>query len=271
MKIVRLKRSYKTLINLLLFIFLTVITQIGGLVYLFSIVFYKRLGNRLKVPILGWFMVVYLLCTYVIVPIIAPLFGREPIKNSELIEPSNYLTIFLNRNYVEPAMNLVLENTSNELLGTGIKVHYLDANFPFLNKFPLFPHLSHNDGKKLDISFIYENEIGKIENEEKSLSGYGVFEAPRTNEYDQIDNCISKGFFQYDLTKYLSFGSTNENLLFSVKGTKALLLSLLKNEEVEKIFIEPHLKLRLKLIDTRIRYQGCRAVRHDDHIHLQIK
>ena len=44
-----------------------------------------------------------------------------------------------------------------------------------------------------------------------------------------------------------------------------------KNNYIEKVFIEPHLKTRLNLTSNKIRFHGCQAVRHDDHIHLQVK
>lgn len=59
--------------------------------------------------------------------------------------------------------------------------------------------------------------------------------------------------------------------VFSTKGTQKLIESILDNKNLGKIFIEPHLKNRMKLGDKRIRYHGCRAVRHDDHIHIQLK
>jgi murein endopeptidase len=54
-------------------------------------------------------------------------------------------------------------------------------------------------------------------------------------------------------------------------GTKLLVEVLLKFDNMEKIFIEPHLKSRLGLTNSKIRYHGCGAVRHDDHIHIQVK
>ncbi len=39
---------------------------------------------------------------------------------------------------------------------------------------------------------------------------------------------------------------------------------------VEKIFVEPHLAERLGVQADTIRFQGCRAARHDDHIHMQV-
>lgn len=98
------------------------------------------------------------------------------------------MTVLLNRNYVKPKLNDLLSNTAKKLNGTNITIHYLDANFPFINKFPLLPHLSHNNGKKIDISLVYETQNGIITNKQKSVSGYGVFEAPKSNEYDQINS-----------------------------------------------------------------------------------
>ncbi|MBB3160132.1 hypothetical protein FHS25_000564 [Rhizobium laguerreae] len=40
---------------------------------------------------------------------------------------------------------------------------------------------------------------------------------------------------------------------------------------LRKIFIEPHLKNALGIADSHIRFQGCRAARHDDHIHIQVE
>jgi hypothetical protein len=35
-----------------------------------------------------------------------------------------------------------------------IKLIYLDANFPFFDRFSLLPYLNHTNGRKIDISFI---------------------------------------------------------------------------------------------------------------------
>ncbi len=154
---------------------------------------------------------------------------------------------------------------------TPIDICYLDANFPFIDNFPLLPHLSHNDGKKLDLSLVYETKEGKISSDQKSNSGYGVYEEPKQGESNQIEVCLNSGYFQYDFPKYLTFGSKNSELQFSATGTKTLISAILKEKNLHKIFIEPHLKDRLNLTDHRIRYHGCKAVRHDDHIHLEIK
>lgn len=247
------------------------LTQVGGIAFLISEVLRKRINWNGKFKSIGSFFIIYGLITFLFVPLIAPIFGREKVKHNKKIKPTNYMTVILNRNYVRPALNKLLLNTGKNLEGSEIKINYLDANFPFINKFPLLPHLSHNDGKKIDISFIYETKQGEITNKQKSVSGYGLFEAPKSNESDQIQKCLSQGYFQYDFAKYLRFGTTNKALQFSERGTKELILGLLDNSTLGKMFIEPHLKERLKLQNKKIRYHGCRAVRHDDHIHIQLK
>jgi len=266
-----LKILLKIILKIVLFVFLTAITQIGGIVYLLSLIISRKWNKNLRFKTLIIFIGLYLLSTFLIVPVIAPNFGREKVKHSEKITPTNYMTVLLNRNYVRPKLNELLNQTEKELSGTNIEIHYLDANFPFINKFPLLPHLSHNDGKKIDLSLIYETKKGGITNRQKSMSGYGVFESPKSSEYNQIENCLKKGYFQYDYPKYITLGKINKELVFSEKGTKRLIESILKNRNLGKLFIEPHLKLRMNLRDKRIRYHGCRAVRHDDHIHIQLK
>lgn len=261
----------KTIANIFLFLFLTVTTQVGGIIYLLSRFVAKKWNRHFKFKTLTVFIVLYLFSTLLIVPVLAPLFGREKVNHSNVIHPTNFMTVLLNRNYVRPELNKLLSDTEKELAGTGIQIHYLDASFPFINKFPLLPHLSHNDGKKIDLSLIYETKDGLLSDKQKSISGYGLFEEPNANEFNQINKCLSKGYFQYDFPKYLTLGSINDELEFSENGTRTLITSLLKSKSLGKLFIEPHLKTRMNLHNDRIRYHGCRAVRHDDHIHIQLK
>jgi hypothetical protein len=39
---------------------------------------------------------------------------------------------------------------------------------------------------------------------------------------------------------------------------------------VERVFIEPYLAKRLGVSSPRLRFQGCGAARHDDHVHVEI-
>lgn len=260
----------KTLFHITIIVFLTILTQIGGLVYVVAWIVYRWISEKKRWKFLILFSVLYLVSTWLIVPYVAPLFGRKKVRNSDRLKPTNYATVLLNRHYVKPALNDLLQEVENDLRDTEIKLSYLDANFPFWDGFPLLPHRSHNDGKKIDLSLIYENQDGVISTKQKSISGYGVYEEPHVSEYNQIMRCLSKGYWQYDFPKYLTFGKINGELRFSEQGTRKLIRSLLKNPKLGKIFIEPHLKTRMRLNHAKIRYHGCKAVRHDDHIHIQL-
>ena len=251
--------------HLLIILLLTALTQIGGLIWIIvlwiSCKFKKR--KRYLFPLL------YLIFNLIFVPPIAKIFGREKLPTfSKTLKPRNFIYPLLFRNYVTPELKILLENTSNQLKTSNTTITYLDANFPFINGFPLLPHLSHNDGKKIDISFMYLEESGKSTNKKPSLSGYGIYV---NNKNRTANNCISKGYWQYDFTKHITFGSIN-NIEFDKERTKNLILELLNSKLTEKLFIELYLKESLQLNNkTKIRFHGCQAVRHDDHIHLQIK
>ncbi len=261
-----MKRVLKILLIIIIVIILTAITQIGGFVYLLVL----SIKQRIKAN--GWilFFTIYLITTFIITPFFASFFGRERVSSHYNIKPTNYMYVLLNRNYATSKLNKVLEKSAHNLAQQKIEIRYLDASFPFIDGFPLLPHLSHNDGKKIDLSFVYQSKNGEITTKQKSVSGYGVFEFPRDNEINQISTCLNKGFWQYNLAKYITFGKINKDLLFSEKHTKRLINEFLKKSETQKIFIEPHLKQRLHLTNAKIRYHGCHAVRHDDHIHLQV-
>lgn len=251
---------------------MTAVTQIGGIIYLITILLVKKSVEKKRLKRIGIFTVLYLVATFLIVPNVSPFFGREKIKETEFLKAHSFFYKLTNRNYVRPELNNAIGQIATEFerQNRGIKMVYLDANFPFINKFPLLPHLSHNDGKKIDVSLIYERD-GKLSNKKPSVSGYGVYEAPTEKEYDQNVVCKAKGNWQYDFPKYLTLGTFNKDIEFSEKGTRQLAELILKQKNVDKLFIEPHLKTRLNLNNGKVRFHGCQAVRHDDHIHFQLK
>ena len=250
----------------LLFVLLTILTQIGGVIYLLSIFLARFWNKKFFGKTVAIFTLLYLLSSLWLIPLVAPYFGRQKIEQTESLKPANPISVLLNRDYVSPKLHVILEG-----LSANQPITFLDANFPFFDGFPLLPHLSHNDGSKIDLAFIYEDSKGVPQNRIKSVSGYGVFEAPQSTEFNQIKKCLEAGYFQYDYPKYLSFGKCNEELVFSKQYTKKLLLNILRQESVEKVFVEPHLLTRMGLSHAKLRYHGCRAVRHDDHIHFQVK
>jgi hypothetical protein len=262
----------KVVLHLLVVVFLTVISQVGGMVYLVCLLSISKKHTWYMGKRLALFLLIYLVVNKLVLPNTAPVFGRERIQESEHLTSAMPLTALLNRNYVRPELNRVLNKTAEQLARkyNGIKLVYLDANFPFINGFPLLPHLSHNDGNKIDLSFVYENREHTIVNNKPSRSGYGVFENPMQDEANTAAFCKTQGFWQYDYPRFLTLGQSNPGLKLSEEATKFLVQELASKAEVKKIFIEPHLKDRLRIESPKVRFHGCGAVRHDDHIHIQL-
>lgn len=197
--------------------------------------------------------------------------GREALPLTGNLRPLNLGTCLLNRHYVKPQLRDQLQSISDIMNAKfeGTKTNYLDANFPFFDGFPLVPHLSHNDGKKLDLAFYYKNEDGRTHSA-PSCIGYGVYEDPRNGETDYPSYCRQKGYWQYGLLVVPQWNKNDYELDYD--RTRELIKLLAEDQMTSKIFIEPHLKVRWKLSKyDNIRFHGCQAVRHDDHIHTQIK
>ena len=253
---------------------LTVITQIGGVIWMVTLgvtIFFPD-SSFPKWRFTGCFFILYSLSTICIIPFLAPLAGRVPlpVKGSTL-EAKSVIYCFLNRHYLRSeARSILLQKAS--LLQANFpktKLYYLDAGFPFGNGFPLFPHLSHNDGRKIDLCFFYKKSNGERTNFKPARSGYGVFEGPKKEEQNMTDFCQSKGYIQYDYPKFLTLGK-RDDLIFDELRTREMLSLLVREKRVKKVFVEPHLKARLGMNkETKIRFQGCKAVRHDDHIHVE--
>ncbi len=267
---------------ILIFGLLTLLTQVGGVIYLL----YKPIGIWIRRKVdnlyrrlllkLSVFTLLLLVFSLLIIPPIAKQFGREalPIRASQKLplRPANFLTVLANRHYVKPTLKNSIAQVTNKINEQypGTQIIYLDANFPFINNFPLLPHRSHDDGRKLDICFLYKKmKDGSRINKSPTLLGYGFSEKPGKGEWDQSKACTDKGYWQYDFVS--KFISKKKNWQFDHEANRRLLRILLDDKRIRKIFIEPHLKKRLKLSAySKIRFHGCKSVRHDDHIHVQL-
>lgn len=263
----------RLLFDIALVIFLTVLTQVGGVVYLVSRLVLRWLKKYRKwYHFMLMFIGIYAFTSIIIVPNTAPLNGRRPLPvfGNAYLGPQNYFTVMANRHYVRSELyDLMITQSEQFASGKELKIKYLDANFPFLNGFPLIPHLSHNDGKKLDIAFRYKDKVsGEPSNNTTSLLGYGIYEGPEAGEFDQTAACKEK-HWQYDITRFLGVRTDGHSLVFDEAETKRMVEQFVI-PEIQKMFIEPHLKDRLNLTSDKIRFHGCHAVRHDDHLHIQI-
>lgn len=274
-------KALKLIAIFLIFGILTLFTQIGGVVYLLSFLTHafikKKFVNRYAIFAIetAAFLFFYVACTFLIVPPLAKLLGRVPLPMTKTnnLQPLNILTCIFNRNYVRPQLKDVAFDVAKQMNERypGTVINYLDASFPFINKFPLCPHLSHNDGKKLDFAFCYlDSKTSKATNLAPSPIGYGISETPQPDEINTAAFCSEQGYWQYSFLMKIVPQKNKANFIFDGNRTKNLVEILASEKSIGKIFIEPHLKTRLKLTTPKIRFHGCRAVRHDDHIHVQL-
>jgi hypothetical protein len=259
-------------------VFLTLLTQIGGIAYLVGLAVARVWGVRRLVPKLAIFLLIYASLTLA-TSIVAPLFGRVPL--SCLADASGKLAVrsplycALNRNYVTPRVRdlayAFADHMDAEFPGTTTIA--LDANFPFLNGFPLLPHLSHADGRKLDFAYYYKGVDGTFLNgEARSPIGYFAFEQPADG--DELP-CKGRSDWltgRWDLTILQPmFPAYRIEEQRTVAAIHWLTTEGVSKFGLEKVFIEPHLKNTLGITDDHVRFQGCRAARHDDHIHVQLQ
>ncbi len=162
-----------------------------------------------------------------------------------------------------PELMEVLKDYAAKMESTfpGTKTLVLDANFPFVSGFPMFPHLSHDDGRKVDLAYYYERDHGYLPGVTRSPIGYFAFEEGPT---ECPDNAIT---LRWDLAWLQKLWPDYQ---LEQTRMRAALQWLSEDDRVGKVFIEPHLKLGLGVEGEKIRFQGCRAARHDDHIHIQL-
>jgi len=261
--------------NTLLFALLTFLTQIGGLVFLAAIGASRALKASGLIARLMIFIALYVVST-IATQAVAPVFGRVPLPcfgGNAALQVQSPIFCALNRNYVNIGMQRAAEALSQHMAKVFPETVTLalDANFPFWDGFPLLPHLSHDDGRKLDIAFFYQQKTGEaLGGQTRSPVGYFAFEQPKSGGLLPCAGRSDLLTFRWDLEFLQPFfpdwdvdeARTREAILW--------LSSAGRQYGVEKIFVEPHLAKELAVENPIVRFQGCRAARHDDHIHFQV-
>lgn len=258
---------------------LTMLSQVGGVVLILAWLLGRTLlpkGRLRGLVVLALFAVLYSAATLVVIPPLAALAGRVPLpcraEPGRPVAAGHPLYCLLNRNYVDPRLVPLLDALAMALDQShpGTVTLYLDANFPFLGGMPLAPHLSHDDGRKLDLAFFYTDPGGGYRpGSPRSPIGYWAFEQPGP---DDPQPCAEPRWptLRWDMS--LLQGLYPDRPLEPERTRAALAWLLAEGPRfgLEKILLEPHLVRRLGLSSPLLRFQGCRAARHDDHLHLQI-
>jgi len=265
-----------------IFIALTLLTQVGGVIFILAVLVGHWLIPR---TLQGWrhaavvtviFAFLYQGLSVTVVPALAAIGGRVPLPcyadAGRPFAAGSRLYCILNRNYVDARLVTLVTGLSQSLdrAHPGTITLYLDGNFPFVDGFPLLPHLSHNDGRKLDLAYYYAApDKTYLPGRMRSSIGYWAFEQPGAGDKP---SCTGRSL----LSLRWDFGFLQPlypDRPLEPKRT-ATALRWLADEGpkfgIERIFIEPYLAARLGVSSPLFGFQGCRAARHDDHIHIQI-
>lgn len=171
----------------------------------------------------------------------------------------------LQRHYVRAAPRAALVETATRLETRfpGTAVRFMEASWP-IGKRPMPPHLSHGDGRQVDLALLYVDRAGRPLTRPPTNSGYGAYEPPRSDR-DRRCTGATKRPQKIDAPD----PPKDRGWRLDDARTAALVRLLAADFRVRRVFIEPHLKVRLGLSDLgKVRFAGCRAARHDDHIHV---
>lgn len=192
-----------------------------------------------------------------------------PCAEAGPLRPADPVYCRTNRHYVTPAARGVLLRAAQRVATDhpGSIVRYMEASWPS-GRTPMPPHLSHGDGRQIDLAIFYQDRAGHplarppVATQVRLLRGYGAFEPPQ-READRV--CRGGRHNAPD-------PPTTRRWRMDARRTEALLEALLAERQVRRIFIEPHLKRRLGFDrEARVRFAGCSAARHDDHIHVDLR
>ena len=278
-------KALKIIGFILLFITLTALSQIGGIILILWVLIFRVVSKRFtnewarRGINTGGFVVFYLFCMFLIVPPLARIQDRVPlpISKSGALVPVTYWTAIFGRNYIKSEGRAKLETIAESFakIHPELKVKYMDCNYPFRINVSwsesntwilegLLPHITH-DGNKIDIALVYNDEFGKATNQTPTAIGYGSSVEPLPTEYCTPCYCKTIGKWQYSFM----YNVLPKNAYPLNKNASRDLIKTFDKYLPYPIFIEKHLQQRFNLVGNYAE-AGCKSVRHDDHFHVQL-
>ncbi len=258
------------LCHALIVVALTLVTQIGGVAYVVALLA-TRPWRRARSP--RWLRTVCLSAATLLVyavaswamPLLATHIDRVPVRCAA---PTK-VACWLNRTYVRSTTISVVNKLDREISARFPYSHVtiLEGSFPLFDGFPLPPHLSHHDGRKVDLAYFYRDASGRpIARGSPSPIGYFHFQQPRAGDREPC-----AGRFTPLRWSFAWLQPKQPAWVLDEERTRAMILWLKARPEVTRIFIEPHLADRLGVGGGKVRFQGCQAARHDDHLHVEVQ
>lgn len=212
--------------------------------------------------------VLYALASLWLVPPLAACFGRVPLPCvSGTLQSRSWIFCAANRHYTTPELRSAAQEIADAVASASPDTHvsYMDGGFPFAG-LPMLPHLSHADGRKLDLALFYLDGRGRRLEVGGSPIGYFGYVGPTDA---RSAACPDRWFdLRWDLAPLQRWLMSDE---LDRTRTRRLASTAARHPAIGKVLMEPHLRRSLGVASARIRFQGCDAARHDDHIHVQLR
>lgn len=270
---------------LLIVVVLTALTQVGGAILIFSTLIVwsvfplGRLGRvRATIAHTLTFIPLYCAICLLLIPPVAKVNGRVALQCYPSVRHAygalTPLTCLLNRHYAVPGVEAALQRMAKAVSEAqpGTVIAYLDAGFPFLDGFPMLPHMGHRAGRDIDLAYFYVGPTGRyLPREARSPVGYFGFEQPAPGA---ARPCAGEAAFptrRWDLDWLQPLLAPYR--LDEVRTAEMLTWLVFEGPAhgVSGLIIEPHMSERLGVHSQLIRFQGCEAARHDDHVHVDFR
>jgi hypothetical protein len=277
------RSAMRLMLGPLTFALLTVVTQIGGIALLLSWLVGRThgAGGLPRIARTGLFLVVfvatYVAISWLVVPPLAALGGRVPLP----CQARGRSAVWRRAPALLRSQPSLRGRARRAPAGADVARHRPGLSrdrhlvprrqLPVPEWLPLLPHLSHNDGRKLDLAFYYAAPDGTyLPGALRSPIGYWAFETPSPG--DPLPCSDQTGLsLRWDLPLLQRLYPNRPIEPERTRAALAWLASEGARHGVERLFVEPHLARRLGVASPLIGFQGCRAARHDDHIHFQIR
>jgi hypothetical protein len=190
---------------------------------------------------------------------------RLPCRSEGNLRAAHAFYCFNNRNWVTPRAQAAMRDVAAAVARAhpGSAVIYTEASWPSGER-PMPPHLSHGDGRQVDIALFYETNAGEPLRRPPTPSGYFAFEPRRPGDPDPCPGADRPGPDDDPPAR--------RNWRLDEARTRTLIRALLDDRRVRRLLLEPHLKQRLGFgHEDRIRFPGCNTARHDDHVHVDFR
>ncbi len=219
-----------------------------------------------------WRLGIGLLTYGVIWQFVAPVVGEQYDRVAlpcfgETLRAHSAVYCLANRHYVRSELaesaSRIAERVARDHPGTVVR--YLDGGFPMGSGFPLLPHISHGDGRRLDLALMWQDSTGSAARGNGSPLGYFGYASPPVDA--PADCPVAVVDLRWDMNSLQPVLSRND---LDVVRTRSLLDAVLAEQAIGKVLLEPHVQRQLERVSERLRFQGCHAARHDDHMHIQL-